>query len=528
MFIVRNLCYKVGYSTIFENLSFTIGDNEKVAIVGKNGIGKSVLLRLLVGEIAASSGEVVKSTVNASYFPQKFNELNFSSVADVFGLEKQVISLEKVENDCADVEDYENLDGHWDCLDVIKEKMKFFGLNFDPMRDFSTLSGGEKVKLILSSIINKNSNFLILDEPTNNMDYESKKYFYSFIKNWQGGLAVVSHDRELLNLVDKIFELRCVGMADTRLFCYGGNYDYWKEQKEVEAQALEKDYNNSLKSAENRKNQTIKNIKNIAEKERQGKKALDNCKNSPTAFGLKKSQAEKSEGKVANKLNKRLDEANNDIKNIKEKIEVKSSIYFKFPKNSFANKNLVEINNLNFFYGKKQIFSDFELLIKNGDRIAINGKNGSGKSTLLNIIMGKIKDFRGDVRINADNIAYLDQNCDFLNGEETILKNVLIFNNKISEKEARDILAKFMFRTDDVFKKVADLSGGERLRVALACIFSADTPELILLDEPTNNMDLDSIEILENILKQYNGGFVVVSHDRVFKENININMEIKL
>ena len=129
MFIVRNLSYKINHSIdIFKNLSFTIGENEKVAIIGKNGIGKSILLKLLVGEIIASNGEVIKNGANISYFPQKFNELNFSSVADVFGLEKQVISLKKVDDGVADIEDYENLDENWDCIDKIKEKMKFFTL----------------------------------------------------------------------------------------------------------------------------------------------------------------------------------------------------------------------------------------------------------------------------------------------------------------------------------------------------------------------------------------------------------------
>lgn len=530
MFIVRNLSYKINHSIdIFENLSFTIGENEKVAIIGKNGIGKSILLKLLVGEIVASNGEIIKNGVNISYFPQKFNELNFSSVADVFGLEKQVISLKKVDDGVADIEDYENLDGNWDCIDKIKEKMKFFNLNFDLLRDFKTLSGGEKVKLILSSIIDENSNFLILDEPTNNMDYNSKKYFYEFIKNWRGGLMVVSHDRELLNLVNKIFELRKIGMKETKLFVYGGNYDYWKQQKELETQALENQYNNSIKQIKHAK-QELQNEREMKDRKRKEGERMYGLerRSSGRQAGLIVMTAESKRGQLARQHNNRVERSESKIQDLTSKLEISNKIYFKFNENTFKNKNLVEIENLLFFYGKKQIFNDFNLLIKNGDRIAINGKNGSGKTTLLNIIMGKITDFKGSVRINTNKIVYLDQNCDFLNQNLTILENILNFNNTIKEKDARDILAMFLFRTDDVYKKVQDLSGGEKLRVALACIFSNDTPELILLDEPTNNMDLESIEVLENILNQYNGGLVVVSHDEVFKENIGASSNVKL
>lgn len=528
MLIISNLTYKIdNINTIFKNISFSIKDNEKVAIVGKNGIGKSVLLQLILGKIKYDNGKIVKDSLNIGYFPQKFNELNFSSVSDVFGLEKQVISLNKVNNDSADIEDYENLDGNWDCIEKIKNQMKFFNLNFDLLRDFSSLSGGEKVKLILSSIINDKTNFLILDEPTNNMDYISKKYFYDFIKSWKGGLLVVSHDRELLNLTEKIIELRNIGMKDTKIFSYGGNYEYYLGQKKLEENSLQNTLNNSLKKTENIKNQIIKNIKNILTKEKQGQKALNKSKYDKAGFGLKISQAEKSEGKITKKLDKNLNEINNEIKNIKLKIEVKTNIYFKFEETKFKNKNLIEINNLNFFYGCKQIFNDFNLLVKTADRIAINGKNGSGKSTLLKIIASKINDYKGSIKINSNNLVYLDQDCNFLDKNKSILENILSINN-IKEKDARDILAMFLFRTDEVYKKVSSLSGGEKLRVALSCIFANKTPEIILLDEPTNNIDLESIKVLENILNQYNGTIIVVSHDKIFKENININKTIIL
>ena len=255
MLIVKDLIYKINHiENIFEKLSFTVNDNEKIAIVGKNGIGKSILLKLLVNEVEPYSGEILNTFKNITYFPQKFNELNFNTISDVFNLENEVKALDNIENNIANVDDYENLNDNWNCKNYIKEQLKFFDLELDPLRSFNSLSGGEKVKVILSSIIKKNTDCLILDEPTNNMDYESKIFFYNFIKNFDKTLIVVSHDRELLNLVQKIYELRKVGMKETKLFVYGGNFDYFMQQKKLEEDSLQTQYNNSIKKINNQKN----------------------------------------------------------------------------------------------------------------------------------------------------------------------------------------------------------------------------------------------------------------------------------
>lgn len=529
MFIIKNLSYKINHiNSVFENLSFIVNDNEKIGIVGPNGIGKSILLELLIGKLQPYNGEILDNNLNIAYFPQKFNDLDFSTVASVFNLEKQVLSLKKVEENIANIQDYENLENNWDCVDKIMEKMKFFDLEFEPLRDFNTLSGGEKVKLILSSIIDKNTNFLVLDEPTNNMDYESKQHFYNFIKNWRCGLIMATHDRELLNLVNKIYELRKVGISDTKLFIYGGNFEYWKEQKEIEMLAIERKYENSIKNIQSLKI-NLQNKKELTDKKRiQGEKKFKENKGAPKIIANSmRSRAENSNGDYKKSYNDKIDRSNKNLENIQSKMEIKSQIYFKFLPTKFINKLLLKIENLNFSYGDRQIFNDFSLLVNGGDRISIEGKNGSGKTTLLKIINNQITNYHGIVRINSNKIAYLDQNCDILQNNDTILENIMTINPNISEKACRDILAQFLFRTDAVYKKILDLSGGEKLRVTLACILLKE-PELLLLDEPTNNMDLDSIEILENILNQYNGALIIISHDVAFKENVEIKNQINL
>lgn len=529
MLKINNLTYKINHiDIIFENLSFIINTNDKIAIVGQNGIGKSILLELIINKLQPYGGEVINTFKNIAYFPQKFNALNFTTVADVFNLEKQVISLHKIETNTADANDYEILDENWDCIEKIQNKMKFFNLTFDLLQDFNILSGGEKVKLILSSIINENTDLLILDEPTNNMDFESKKVFYNFIQNWQKALIIVSHDRELLNLINKIFELRKVGMKDTKLFIYGGNFEFWKAQKELEIQAIENNYNNNIKIEKVKKQESIR----TAERLRQGFAKAGRIASDGTIKSARTLQAmnrEKSALKQVVNSKNRVEKCNENIQNLQATREIPQNIYFKFPEIKFKNKNILEVNNLNFSYNNKYLLKNINFNAKSNTRVSIEGKNGSGKTTLLKLIIKQINDCSTSIKLNTNNYVYLDQYCDFLEDNKTILENMQNSNPALNEQICRAILAQFLFRNDYVYKKISTLSGGEKLRISLACILARpEAPELILLDEPTNNLDLNSIEILENILNSHTGALIVISHDKMFKENIKLNKIINL
>ncbi len=526
MIYIDKLTYKLPDNTVlFDNLTFNIKDNEKTALIGKNGVGKSTIFKLINKELTPFFGKIKINNLNIAYLEQKINDLNFSTVADVFNLEKQIISLQKIENEIANLEDYDIIDNNWDCREVIDKKLEFFNLNFDYLRPYNSLSGGEKIKVILSSIINNNTNFLLLDEPTNNMDYEGKQFFYNFIKNWNGGIFLISHDRELLNLVDRVLELRNFQSGDVKLFSYGGNFENYKKIRENEENSLNKNLNDSIKNLENQKNQIIKNQQNYTKNVKNGKNALKNGKIDKLTANFKKNSAENQRGNIINRDNKRLNEISKKTSDIKAKVEADKKIYFKFSENEkIVNKKVLTIENLNFSYNNKQILKNFNLIINSGDRIAINGPNGTGKTTLLKIITGEINDYSGNIKINLDKIVYLKQNHIFPENI-TLLKYIANYTG-LNELDCRNILAMFLFKTDNVFKTVNDLSGGEKIRFLLCCILAKKGVELIILDEPTNNLDIDSIEILENILNDFNGTILVVSHDEVFKKNIKINNNI--
>lgn len=530
MLIINNLTYKLHNNiTLFKNLSFTIKSNEKVALIDKNGIGKSIIFRLIIGKLLPFNGEIKINNINISYFPQKYNELNFNTVADVFGLEKQITALEKIENNNANIQDYDIIDGYWNCREMIDEKLKFFSLKFDYLKEYRYLSGGEKIKLILSSIINKNTNFLLLDEPTNNMDCETKEYFYNFIKKWKGGIFLISHDRKLLNLVDKIFELKKLQEQNTKLFIYGGNFIFYEKRKNIEESALDKNFADSTKNLKCQKNQIIQNQKNYIKNIKKGKSDIKNKKITKILGDLKKNKAEKQHGDLINRDNKKLNDITNKINKVKDQKELKEEIYFKFRnQENIKNKKVLEIDNLSFSFEDRQLFKNLSIIVDIKDRVLIDGRNGSGKSTLLNIITNEINNnYSGNIKINLNKVAYCKQNQELLIADKTILNSVVEYT-KLTELECRKILAEFLFKEDAVFKKILDLSGGEKLKVLLACILNKKNIELLILDEPTNNLDLDSIAILEDILNKFNGAIIIVSHDRKFIENLNINKTILL
>lgn len=518
MIDIKNLSYSLPNGIkLINNLSFCLNDQKKVALIGPNGIGKSTLIKIIMNEIEPNNGKITKNNLNIAYMPQQFNKLNFNTIADVFNLEKQVISITKVDKNNADTVDYINLEGFWDCVEVISKKLDFFNLKFNPLQKFSNLSGGEKVKVILSSIIKKETNFLILDEPTNNMDNDGKVVFYDFVKNFEFGLLLISHDRELLDLVNEIYEIRKLGSGNTEIYNYGCNFSKYIDLKKLENISIERKYNVEERKLEKQKQQIIKNKEIRSKKVRQGIKNAKNKRYTKTAYDFKINKSEKKQGKLSNRDNKNLDKINMSIKSITNVMERKNEIYFKLDDHSnIYDKIIFQLNNFDFSYHDKQIFKNFNFVIRSTSRIAINGKNGSGKSTLLKIIA---KNFNG-------NFAFLDQEQNFLDNSKTILENIIHYT-RLNNLEARNVLAQFAFRTDSVDKKVDNISGGERIRLAISCVLSKN-PDLLLMDEPTNNLDLDSISILENILKQYKKALVLVSHDKTFIKNININDFVNL
>ena len=380
-------------------------------------------------------------------------------------------------------------------------------------------SGGEQQMFALMRAFESGADILLLDEPTNNLDTDAKQVFFNQLNNYPNGVVIVSHDRELLKQMDKIIELQ-----NGKLKVYGGNYDFYLEQKQIESDSIYSKYTDTQKSIA-RLNNTI----NIAQNTRQHHEAkqqkdINNSRRSRLEANALKGKSQQTEPKKRNIIQKKLNQQIDLQQSLSEQMR-NETIKIPMPNKPFYSKELVQISNLCFAYGSKQIFDNFDFTMYGGQRVRIVGKNGSGKSTLLKIICGELKPQSGTVK-TFGKITYLNQDLSVLDKNKSIIENIMEISGCLKH-DAHAIAANFGFRGDTSLKKVGVLSGGELLKATLAAVLgSSEQPDLLILDEPTNNLEIKSISILEDALNQYTGAILLVSHDEMFVKNIKTDKEI--
>jgi ATPase subunit of ABC transporter with duplicated ATPase domains len=553
--VCENLSYSVESKKLFSNIFASFG-NEKVGLIGANGTGKTTLLKIIIGELTPQTG-IIHKTCKIGYMPQNFVVNQDETIAQVFGIKQKMDALEKINSGSALPSNFEIVGDDWDVIERAKELLHRCKLDdLELSRQIKTLSGGQTTRVFLARLLMDKTNesvepnFLILDEPTNNLDSESRLALYDVIKKFNGGMLVVSHDRELLSLMDQIIELSPLGLKT-----YGGNYADYVEQKRVEQEALEQDLIDAQKHLSKTK-RVIQETKEKYEKRvSMGNKARRSGSQPKMLLDYFKNRAEATKSKLEERTDKQISTAKDNLLIAKSKLEQKELLDFELEATRVHNTKLVlEIQNLFFAYpecqpmedsigalvvslsnhrlegdGPRPIIKDFSMTLVGPKRISIAGKNGSGKTTLLKLIMGQLIPTSGCIKVGVQHCAYLDQALSVLNPDQTILENFKRLNPNVKETDCRLRLAAFLFAHDDALKLVGNLSGGEKMRAALACVLMGDTPpQLILLDEPTNNMDLESIASIERALRSYKGALLAVSHDATFLQNIGVEDKIEM
>ena len=386
----------------------------------------------------------------------------------------------------------------------------------------STKSGGQSQQQALARAFDSDADILLLDEPTNNLDTSSRQDFFRKLFSYRGGAAIVSHDRQLLNHVDMLLELH-----NGKLSVFGGNYDFYVAQKRQMQESLESKYTSAQKEI-TRLNATMAKAQNMRQhhEAKQQKERNNKSAGSKIAANAMKGKSQETEAKrkklIQAKLSKQLKcsaELSAQLRN--------DTIKVPLPNVKVYDKEIVRLENVFFSYGDNFVLSDFNLSIRAGERVRLLGDNGAGKTTILKLISGVLQPSAGAVKASGKN-AYLNQDLSLLNPDKSVVENIADCAD-ILLHDAHVVAANFGFRGGASKKQVGVLSGGELLKATLAAVIgSGNQPDLLILDEPTNNLDIKSTMVLEEALNQYNGAVLIVSHDDIFMQKLNINRSIQI
>ena len=386
----------------------------------------------------------------------------------------------------------------------------------------ATKSGGQSQQQALSRVFDSMADILLLDEPTNNLDATARQDFFKRLFSYRGGAVIVSHDRELLNQMDMLLELH-----NGKLSVFGGNYDFYVAQKRQMQESIESKYTDAQKEIA-RLNATITKAQNTRQhhEAKQQKDKNNKSAGSKIAVNALKGKSQETEAKrrklIQAKLNRQLEscaELSAQLRN--------DTIKVPLPNAKVYDKEIVRLEKVCFSYGEKSVLSDFNFTMRTGERVRIVGNNGAGKTTLLKLISGFLYPSAGYIKVSGK-VAYLNQDLSLLNHDKSVVENIADYAG-LAQHNAHAIAANFGFRGDASKKKVGVLSGGELLKATLAAVIGAEQqPDLLILDEPTNNLDIKSTLILEDALNQYRGAILIVSHDEAFVNRLRIDSKLIL
>ena len=507
---------------LFENLTLAFG-REKTGLVGRNGVGKTTLLRLILGESEPAAGAVTVLGRLAALRQQAAPPPG-ARLADLLGVAEPLARLDRLEAGQGADGDFGAAE--WDLptrVDTALADIGLAGLGLD--RPAETLSGGQATRAALAALLIAGPDVLIMDEPTNNLDAEGRAAVAALLERWRGGAVVVSHDRSLLRRMDRIVELTSLGAG-----VFGGNYDLYAARKaEAEAAAAR-----DLDRAE----QTIARVGRDIRVARERKARSDAAGRRKRARGdapkmLLDAQAERAENTGARQsrlAERQRAEAERDLEGAQARIERVRRLAFELPPSGLPDgRTVLAFDDVGFAWPDgTHVLAGVSFRLVGPERLAVTGRNGAGKTTLIRLATGDLAPTTGEIRRGVP-AALLDQRAALLDDDETLLANFRRLNPAADDNAAHAALARFVFRNVTALKPAGALSGGERLRAALACaLMAARPPQLIILDEPTNHLDLESLAAVEAALAAYDGALLVVSHDRDFLAAIGVTRELAL
>ncbi len=486
---------------LFNNISFDINSKDKIAIIGKNGTGKSTLIKMIIGDLDIDKGEVFKNSkaiigyLSQDVISSKSNTL----IHEMYGVFENLITLGKkiaslteelalTPDDKDLLKRYSTMEHNFEIkggyeyhykIDLILSKFGFTKEEYD--REISTFSGGEKTRIAFAKLLLINPDLLILDEPTNHLDIDIIEWLEDYLNKYEGAVLIVTHDKYFINKVCK----KIIEIDQGTSHVYNGSYEEYQLEKIKRYEVLLKHYNRQQKD--------IEHLQSFVDRFR---------------FNSKKATTAQDRIKKINRMVK-LDKPTNSRSKVKMAFENKRA----------TREIILEAKNLSIGY-EKPLLSNINFSMRGYDKLAIIGPNGTGKTTLLKIIEKKLKPLKGKVDFLREyKVGYFDQNQEGLNYNKTIFEEIHDHYPRFNNKEVRSVAARFLFIKEDTLKPISVLSGGEKVRLVLLLLMLSN-PDLLILDEPTNHLDIETKDIIEDVFDEFSGPVIFVSHDRYFINKI--------
>ena len=526
---------------LFSDLNFAISKGQKLGLVGNNGCGKSTLLQIIAGQLSPSSGVIVRLD-DLYYIPQHFGQYDSLTIAQALQIERKQQALHAILAGDVSNENFTILNDDWNIEERSIAALDLWGLGqFTLSYPMNLLSGGEKTRVFLAGMDIHHPSVILMDEPTNHLDSSGRQRLYDWVEKYRSTLLVVSHDRTLLNLLPEICELE-----KHQINYYGGNYEFYKEQKTLMQEALQQRIEEKEKAlgiarkvaretAERRDKQNVRGEKSNI---RKGVPRI--------VLNALQGKSEKSTSKLTGVHQEKAEKLTNERNQLRGSLSPTAALKTDFNSSSLhTGKILVTAKEINFSYHSNSINNDIQensiskqqlwqapvsFQLKSGDRLRIEGANGSGKTTLLKLITGQLQPQEGTLTRTDFSYVYLNQEYSIIDDRNSILEQAYAFNSRnLPEHEIKIILHRYLFPASEWDKSCRKLSGGEKMRLAFCCLMiSNNTPDMFILDEPTNNLDIQSIEIITATIKNYAGTVIAISHDNYFIQEIGVEQCILL
>ena len=503
--------------TLFAPISFTLSEYN-IGLIGKNGVGKSILLAMLKGELRPSRGSV-ESHANIGIYRQQsvIKQQNKINIAEYLQLAPIIDALMRIKQGECDPCLFDIVGDNWLVQEQLSSQLRALGLPDNPLQECATLSGGQLARLTLWKLFQGDHDLLLLDEPSNHLDSSGKNWLKKQIRQCKATVLLVSHDRDLLDEQPEIWELTARGLT-----VYGGNYAHYSAQKAMHEKALNRKLDGVIKQQKQVQQEVQQSAEKAQQRARQGKGLRGS-----QAKCLLDSQKERASSSAASRQKNssaRLKQLQEKANLLKRQQESRQQLTLKLKDTPQKTKTVFTIRKGRLVFGSA---APIDLQCTVQTKLHLAGSNGSGKSTLLKTLMGRLALRSGEYQCNTP-LYYLDQHFDNIKQNLSVLENLTSCSAGLSESDARTLLAGIGLRRERVHRKAGTLSGGEKMKLAMLIVCHQPEQPFLLLDEPDNHLDIEAKTTLAQALKQYQGGFILVSHDRIFAKETGFTEQYHL